>query len=102
MEEQRNAKDMVVTQISIGGFDSHAKAKDLMEYLERVIGMIWRCRLKTSWTPPKSHPNFEIINAAAYEEQMIIKGWSPMHLSTLLCLHQQMQPWMLQGVVSFV
>ncbi|XVE71174.1 hypothetical protein DITRI_Ditri10aG0129600 [Diplodiscus trichospermus] len=60
MESEGSAKDTVVTQVSIGGFDNHVKAKDLVEYLDVEVGDVWRCRLKTSWTPPESYPNFEI------------------------------------------
>ncbi|KAJ8751633.1 hypothetical protein K2173_025789 [Erythroxylum novogranatense] len=62
MEEEGNVKDIVVTQVSFGGFDSQVSAKQLMEYLEKEVGLVWRCRFKTSWTPPESYPNFEIIN----------------------------------------
>ncbi|KAK9279822.1 hypothetical protein L1049_013504 [Liquidambar formosana] len=60
MESEGSDKDMVVTQISFGGFDSYVTAKELTEYLEDTIGLVWRCRLKTSSTPPESFPNFEI------------------------------------------
>ena len=60
MESEGTKKDTVVTQVSVGGFDRHVKAKDLMEYLDNEVGVVWRCRLKTSWTPPESYPNFEI------------------------------------------
>ncbi|KAJ6674018.1 RNA-dependent RNA polymerase [Salix viminalis] len=62
MEIERSAKETVVTQVSVGGFDIHVTAKDLVEYLERAIGVVWRCRLKTSWTPPESYPDFEITD----------------------------------------
>lgn len=62
METEGSAKETVVTQVSLGGFDIHVTAKDLLEYLEREIGLVWRCRLKTSWTPPESYPNFEITD----------------------------------------
>lgn len=64
MDLQQREKDPVVTQISIGGFDSEVKAKDLVTYLEDKIGLVDRCRLKTSWTPPESYPEFNIINTA--------------------------------------
>ncbi|GAV80756.1 RdRP domain-containing protein [Cephalotus follicularis] len=61
MEPGGNEK-MVVTQVSLGGFDSHVRAKDLVMFLEDEIGLVWRCRLKTSWTPPESYPSFEITD----------------------------------------
>ncbi|XVE53622.1 hypothetical protein DITRI_Ditri03aG0017400 [Diplodiscus trichospermus] len=60
MGSEGSERNTVVTQVSVGGFDRDVKAKDLMEYLEKEIGVVWRCRLKTSWTPPESYPNFEI------------------------------------------
>ncbi|KAA8521566.1 hypothetical protein F0562_012239 [Nyssa sinensis] len=51
---------MVVTQVSVGGFDNYVTAKMLLDYFEDNIGVVWRCRLKTSSTPPESYPNFEI------------------------------------------
>ncbi|KAH7841023.1 hypothetical protein Vadar_024594 [Vaccinium darrowii] len=51
---------MVVTQISVGGFDNNTTAKMLVDYFEDKIGSVWRCRLKTSSTPPESYPNFVI------------------------------------------
>ncbi|XP_022961927.1 RNA-dependent RNA polymerase 6 [Cucurbita moschata] len=58
------SEKIVVTQVSIGGFDSDVKAQDLMSYLESEIGLVDRCRLKTSWTPPESYPDFDIVNVA--------------------------------------
>ncbi|KAF3447120.1 hypothetical protein FNV43_RR12300 [Rhamnella rubrinervis] len=68
MELKENEKEMVVTQISIGGFERHVRAKDLFDYLEDEVGLVYRCRLKTSWTPPESYPNFDIINFADIEK----------------------------------
>ncbi|WCJ30286.1 RNA-dependent RNA polymerase 6 [Euphorbia peplus] len=62
METEKDARETVVTQVSLGGFDKHVKAKDLVAYLETEIGQVWRCRLKTSWTPPESYPDFEVTN----------------------------------------
>ncbi|XP_061341002.1 RNA-dependent RNA polymerase 6 [Gastrolobium bilobum] len=62
MDLERSEKDTVVTQVSIGGFDSEVKASDLVKYLEDKIGLVDRCRLKTSWTPPESYPEFDIID----------------------------------------
>ncbi|XP_057865093.2 RNA-dependent RNA polymerase 6 [Cryptomeria japonica] len=49
---------MEPTQISLGGFGEGVSAKELTEYLEETVGMVWRCRLKTSWTPPFAYPKF--------------------------------------------
>ncbi|KAE8710484.1 RNA-dependent RNA polymerase 6 [Hibiscus syriacus] len=41
MESEVNEKDTLVTevtQVSVGGFDSNARAKDLLEYLENEVG----------------------------------------------------------------
>ncbi|PKI75664.1 hypothetical protein CRG98_003924 [Punica granatum] len=62
MECVKGSKDSVVTQISIGGFDHHVRANDLLDFLEDEIGTVYRCRLKTSWTPPESYPDFSITN----------------------------------------
>ncbi|XP_021822322.1 RNA-dependent RNA polymerase 6 [Prunus avium] len=63
MEFEANENGSVVTQVSFGGFEHHVRAKDLVTYLEDEIGLVYRCRLKTSWTPPESFPNFEINSA---------------------------------------
>ncbi|KAI9119508.1 hypothetical protein K1719_009384 [Acacia pycnantha] len=60
-------RESIVTQISIGGFDGQVKAKDLVTYLEDKIGLVDRCRLKTSWTPPESYPDFSITDTAKIE-----------------------------------
>lgn len=54
---------MLVTQISFGGFDKYVTALELKDYLEYEVGVVvMRCRLKTSWTPPESYPNYTIID----------------------------------------
>ncbi|KAL4195638.1 hypothetical protein AMTRI_Chr05g74250 [Amborella trichopoda] len=53
-------KKLVITQVSIGGFDERTSAKELTEYLERAVGSIMRCRLKRSLTPPNSYPDYEV------------------------------------------
>ncbi|XP_047325026.1 RNA-dependent RNA polymerase 6 [Impatiens glandulifera] len=58
MDSTECDKAMVVTQISVGGFDQHVTAKILSDYFEENIGIVWRCRLKTSSTPPESYPDF--------------------------------------------
>uniref|UniRef100_A0A1J3CRZ2 RNA-dependent RNA polymerase n=1 Tax=Noccaea caerulescens TaxID=107243 RepID=A0A1J3CRZ2_NOCCA len=60
MGSEGNKKSSIVTQVSIGGFWESTTAKELTDYLEEEIGLVWRCRLKTSWTPPGSYPNFKI------------------------------------------
>lgn len=57
-------KELVVSQVSIGGFDNHITAKMLFDYLEENIGLSWRCRLKTSSTPHDSYPEFNIDPAS--------------------------------------
>ncbi|XP_057959968.1 RNA-dependent RNA polymerase 6 [Malania oleifera] len=64
MELGGSEKNMVITQVSFGGFDRCVTAKEFSKFLEDNIGLVWRCRLKTSWTPPESYPDFEAINAA--------------------------------------
>lgn len=61
MESEGREEDLVV-QVSLGGFDCYVTAKVLTDYLEDAIGLVWRCRLKTSSTPPESYPNFEIVD----------------------------------------
>ncbi|KAH6804759.1 RNA-dependent RNA polymerase 6 [Perilla frutescens var. frutescens] len=53
-------RDMIVTQISLGGLDDYVSAKILLDYLEENVGLVWRCRVKTSSTPQDSYPNYEI------------------------------------------
>ncbi|KAK4338038.1 hypothetical protein RND71_042525 [Anisodus tanguticus] len=60
MESEGSAKDLVVIQISVGGFDNDVNAKMLSEYLEEQFGQVWRCRLKTSSTPHNSYPTYDI------------------------------------------
>ncbi|XP_041019645.1 RNA-dependent RNA polymerase 6-like [Juglans microcarpa x Juglans regia] len=69
MELKGNERDgeTVVTQVSFGGFDSNVRAKDLVECLEYEVGTVFRCRLKTSWTPPESYPTFEVIDTSDIE-----------------------------------
>ncbi|KAH0682233.1 hypothetical protein KY289_019985 [Solanum tuberosum] len=60
MGSEGSEKDLVVTQISAGGFSNDVNAKMLSEYLEEQVGQVWRCRLKTSSTPPDSYPTYDI------------------------------------------
>lgn len=85
MELEGSEKDTVVTQISIGGFDHHVKAIDLMAFLEDKIGLVFRCRLKTSWTAPESSPNFENIdrlNILENHETKQVKPHAFVHFAT--------------------
>ncbi|OAY64204.1 putative RNA-dependent RNA polymerase SHL2 [Ananas comosus] len=49
---------VVVSQVSFGGFDEGVSARELTDFLQQQVGLIWRCRVKTSWTPPDSYPDF--------------------------------------------
>ncbi|XXG55897.1 hypothetical protein AAC387_Pa03g3456 [Persea americana] len=60
----QETKELVVTQASFGGFNNQVSAKDLTELLEEEIGLVWRCRLKTSWTPPESYPDYTVTNTS--------------------------------------
>lgn len=63
MGSEANEKDMVVTQVSFGGLDGFVTGKVLADYLEEDIGVVvWRCRLKTSWTPLEAFPDFSVQN----------------------------------------
>ncbi|KAL5729587.1 RNA-directed RNA polymerase [Ranunculus cassubicifolius] len=57
-------KKMVITQVSVGGFDKCDSAEELANFLEDQIGVLWRCRLKNSWTPPESYPKYDVPNTA--------------------------------------
>lgn len=77
MELEGSKKETVVTQVSFGGFDNHVTARDLAQFLEDEIGIVYRCRLKTSWTPPESYPNFEIMNTADLRQTDDYKNVEP-------------------------
>ncbi|KAA3474430.1 RNA-dependent RNA polymerase 6-like [Gossypium australe] len=77
MELEGSVKETVVTQVSVGGFDRHVKARDLMKYLENEVGLVWRCRLKTSWTPQESYPNFEITYTTVIQRKDNYKKVEP-------------------------
>nr|APO15852.1 RNA-dependent RNA polymerase 6 [Sesuvium portulacastrum] len=63
MGSEHNEMDMVMTQLSFGGFHNEVTAKRFTDYLEDEMGVVvWRCRLKRSWTPPESYPDFKIQN----------------------------------------
>ncbi|XP_042520883.1 RNA-dependent RNA polymerase 6-like isoform X2 [Macadamia integrifolia] len=67
MEE--NEKDVIVPQVSFGGFDRNVTARGLTDFIEHEIGMVWRCRLKTSWTPPGSNPDYNITDMEAVKKE---------------------------------
>ncbi|KAK9742248.1 hypothetical protein RND81_03G158700 [Saponaria officinalis] len=68
MGSKNNDNDLVVTQISFGGFDNNVTAKEFADYLEAAVGvLVWRCRLKKSWTPPESYPDFQIQDVEELE-----------------------------------
>ncbi|CAO2187458.1 unnamed protein product [Urochloa humidicola] len=48
------------TQVSLRGFDERMSARELFDHLESVAGTVWRCRVKTSVTPPGSYPDFHL------------------------------------------
>ncbi|XP_062212371.1 probable RNA-dependent RNA polymerase SHL2 [Phragmites australis] len=58
LSQARRSGDLVTTQVSLGGFDANVSARDLADFLELEAGQVWRCRVKTSWTPPESYPDF--------------------------------------------
>ncbi|XP_072981576.1 probable RNA-dependent RNA polymerase SHL2 [Typha angustifolia] len=61
----KETMEMVATQVSVGGFDEKVSAKELTDFLENEAGLIWRCRVKTSWTPQGSYPDFKVVDASA-------------------------------------
>lgn len=75
MGSENNENDLVLTQLSFGGFDNDVTAKSFADFLEDEIGVgVWRCRLKKSWTPPESYPDFtnenreDLENTSDYEK----------------------------------
>ncbi|KQK09241.1 probable RNA-dependent RNA polymerase SHL2 [Brachypodium distachyon] len=58
-------RDLVTTQVSLGGFEASVSASELADFLEYEAGLVWRCRVKTSWTPPDSFPDFLRPTASA-------------------------------------
>ncbi|WOK99134.1 putative RNA-dependent RNA polymerase SHL2 [Canna indica] len=50
--------EMTIGQVSFGGFDRNVTARELTDFLEFEVGIIWRCRVKSSWTPPETYPVF--------------------------------------------
>ncbi|KAG8051760.1 hypothetical protein GUJ93_ZPchr0001g32555 [Zizania palustris] len=59
------AGDLVTAQVSLGGFDARVSARELADFLEVEAGQVWRCRVKSSWTPPDSYPDFLFPTTAA-------------------------------------
>ncbi|KAK1385532.1 hypothetical protein POM88_023267 [Heracleum sosnowskyi] len=60
MGSEESERDVVVTQISFGGFDGYMTAKTLLDYFEQYVGIVLRCRLKTSSTPFEAYLEFAI------------------------------------------
>nr|XP_043610442.1 RNA-dependent RNA polymerase 6-like [Erigeron canadensis] len=60
MGSERNDNKLEVTQVSIGGFDDQVTAKMLLDYIEETCGQVYRCRVKTSSTPPDTYPEFDV------------------------------------------
>lgn len=56
--ESISPRDLVTTQVSLGGFDGSVSARKIADFLECEAGQVWRCRVKSSWTPPDSYPDF--------------------------------------------
>ncbi|PIN21599.1 RNA-directed RNA polymerase QDE-1 [Handroanthus impetiginosus] len=65
--------DLIVTQISVGGLEKFVTAKMLLDYFEDNVGLVWRCRLKTSSTPPDSYPNYEIDTERVQRKNEYVK-----------------------------
>lgn len=65
MEDEESPRNTLVTQATVAGFGSGITAEDLKNFFQEEIGLVWRCRLKTSCTPPESYPNFEVSNLAS-------------------------------------
>ncbi|CAO2825805.1 unnamed protein product [Amaranthus hypochondriacus] len=63
MGSEHKDRDSFVTQLSFGGFRDGITAQMFADYLEDELGvLVWRCRLKKSWTPLESYPDFLIQN----------------------------------------
>ena len=60
MGSEESGRDVVVTQISVGEFDGYMTAKSLLDYFEQNVGIVLRCRLKTSSTPFEAYPEFAV------------------------------------------
>lgn len=65
----KEAKELVINQVSIGGFDNAVSAKELSKYIEKEVGLVCRCRLKTSWTPPESYPDCYFPNVSEIQRK---------------------------------
>ncbi|PWA55249.1 RNA-dependent RNA polymerase 6 [Artemisia annua] len=59
MESDGNDKKLIVNQVSVGGFDNEVTAKELLDYFEDNFGVVWRCRVKKSSTPPDTYPEYD-------------------------------------------
>ncbi|XP_010254390.1 PREDICTED: RNA-dependent RNA polymerase 6-like [Nelumbo nucifera] len=68
MGSEGTKNDMIISQVSFGGFDNNVTASELTDFLEKEIGTIWRCRLKTSSTPPESYPDYDVTDMDAIQK----------------------------------
>lgn len=59
MESDGNDKKLIVNQVSVGGFDNEVTAKELLDYFQENFGVVWRCRVKKSSTPPDTYPEYD-------------------------------------------
>ncbi|KAK6927578.1 RNA-dependent RNA polymerase, eukaryotic-type [Dillenia turbinata] len=57
MGSDDSGRDMVVFQVSFGGFDRDVSAKEHTDFLETEIGLVWRNALKVSIGPENSFWN---------------------------------------------
>ncbi|KAI5055904.1 hypothetical protein GOP47_0029425 [Adiantum capillus-veneris] len=48
----------VSTQVVVGNVPDGMEAEDLASYFEKKLGIVWRCRLKTSCPPYNAYPEF--------------------------------------------
>ncbi|KAF9613493.1 hypothetical protein IFM89_008340 [Coptis chinensis] len=60
-------KKIVITQGSIHGFNERVNAEELTNFLANEMGVVLRCRLKTSWTPRESYPNFNVTDTESIQ-----------------------------------
>ncbi|KAK8937273.1 putative RNA-dependent RNA polymerase SHL2 [Platanthera zijinensis] len=60
------------SQVSFGGFNESVGAKKLADFLELNAGVIWRCRVKKTSTPPDSFPDY----SAGYAEGLTHRSFS--------------------------
>lgn len=76
MGSEVGEKRLIVTQISLGGLENNVSAKRLWDYLEDTIGLVFRCRVKTSSTPQDSCPDY-VINVEHVQRKADYKKVEP-------------------------